>query len=195
MRVRLVAAALLVAAVVGVGGCGAGVTPAADSIGGQPAAAGAEPPGAQPAAGEKPAEQKPAAVPATLKFTGKTLDGKAFDAASMAGRPTVLWFWAPWCATCFGQAASVSDMQAEFGAKVNLLGVAGLGDAKEMAEFVSDGQVGDVTHINDQAGAIWKKFKIAEQSTYVFLDRDGKVLTKGWMDSVTFEGKVAELAG
>jgi thiol-disulfide isomerase/thioredoxin len=187
MRVRLVVAAVLTAAVVvGGGGC----TRGGSASGGQPPAAGAE------AAGEqRPAGQQAGPVPATLTFTGTTLDGKAFDAASLAGRPTVLWFWAPWCATCFGQAASVSDMQAEFGTKVNLLGVAGLGGADEMREFVTDGQVGDVTHLNDQAGAVWKKFKIAEQSTYVFLDRDGKVLSKGWMDSVDFEGKVAELAG
>jgi thiol-disulfide isomerase/thioredoxin len=184
MRVRLVAAALLALAL-GVGGCGGEAAPRADWNAGQPPAADAAP----------AADAKPAVVPATLTFTGTTLDGKAFDAASLAGRPTVLWFWAPWCATCFGQAASVSDMQDEFGTKVNLLGVAGLGDAKAMKEFVTDGQVGDVTHLNDQAGTVWKKFKIAEQSTYVFLDRDGKVLSKGWMDSVDFEGKVAELAG
>ncbi|BCB88922.1 redoxin domain-containing protein [Phytohabitans suffuscus] len=190
MRVRLVAAALLAAAVVvGAGGCGGGTATGADWNAGQPAAAG-------PAAEQEPAaEQAAAPVPATLKFSGTTLDGKAFDAAGLAGRPTVLWFWAPWCATCFGQAASVSDMQAEFGGKVNLLGVAGLGDANEMKEFVTDGQVGNVTHLNDQTGAVWKKFKIVEQSTYVFLDRDGKVLSTGWMDSLDFEGKVAELAG
>jgi thiol-disulfide isomerase/thioredoxin len=188
MRVRLVAAALLATAVVvGAGGCGGGAAPSAEWNAGQPPAAGAEP------AAEQRDKQGP--VPATLTFGGTTLDGKPFDAASLAGRPTVLWFWAPWCATCFGQAASVSDMQDEFGTKVNLLGIAGLGDAKEMKEFVTDGQVGDVIHLNDQAGAVWKKFEITEQSTYVFLDRDGKVLGKGWMDSVDFEGKVAELAG
>ncbi len=191
MRVRLVAAALLAAGVVVAGGgCTGGEAPRADWNAGQPAAA-----GAKPAAGQEGAEQKAGPVPATLAFSGTTLDGKAFDAASFAGKPTVLWFWAPWCATCFGQAASVSDMQDEFGTKVNLLGVAGLGDAGAMKEFVTEGQVGDVTHLNDQAGAVWKKFKITEQSTYVFIDRDGKVLSKGWMDSVDFEGKVAELAG
>lgn len=171
MRVRLVAAALL--ALTLASGCA-----------GEPSTS-----SGQPVADAKPG------VPATLTFTGTTLDGKAFDGASLAGRPTVLWFWAPWCATCFGQAASVSDMQDEFGTKVNLLGVAGLGDAKAMKEFVADGQVGDVTHLDDQAGAVWQKFEITEQSTYVFLDRDGKVLSKGWMDSLDFEGKVAELAG
>src|SRR3712207_8342970 len=41
--------------------------------------------------------EAPAAAPAAgvLAFTGRTLDGAAFDAAALAGRPALLWFWAP----------------------------------------------------------------------------------------------------
>lgn len=171
MRVRLAVIALLAVALVGVTSCGSGDAEQT----------------AAPAAGDK-------AVPGTLTFEGTTLDGKAFDASTLAGRPTVLWFWAPWCATCFGQAASVADMQKAHGTKVNLLGIAGLGKLAEMKQFVDEGQVGNVTHLNDEPGAVWKKFEIAEQSTYVLLDKNGKVLQKGWMDSLDFETKVAELA-
>jgi thiol-disulfide isomerase/thioredoxin len=188
MRARLAAVALLT--MLGVTACSGSAddqaaSPAQQAVANQAGTATTQPADSQPATG---------VVPATLKFDGTTLDGKPFSGAALAGRPTVLWFWAPWCATCFGQAASVADMQAEFGTKVNLLGVAGLGDAKAMKEFVTDGEVGNVTHLNDQAGKVWKKFKIAEQSTFVFLDKDGKVLRTGWMDSLEFEGKVAEMA-
>jgi thiol-disulfide isomerase/thioredoxin len=37
------------------------------------------------------------AVPQTLAFTAHTVGGKRFDAASLAGKPVVLWFWAAWC--------------------------------------------------------------------------------------------------
>lgn len=124
-----------------------------------------------------------AGVPATLQFTGTTLDGKKFDAASLAGKPTVLWFWAPWCATCFGQAPAVAEDATEYAGRVNFLGVAGLGDAKEMAEFVADGEVGNVPHLNDAAGTVWKKFGITEQSHFVMLDRAGKVVQQGYMDA------------
>jgi hypothetical protein len=30
-------------------------------------------------------------------FAGTTVEGKPFSGASLAGKPTVLWFWAPWC--------------------------------------------------------------------------------------------------
>jgi thiol-disulfide isomerase/thioredoxin len=133
-------------------------------------------------------------VPDSLKFTGTTLSGASFDASSLAGRPVILWFWAPWCATCFGQAASVSDLAKEYAGRVNWLGVAGLDKSVQaMNKFVSDGAVGDVTHLNDQAGTVWKKFGIKEQSTFVMINRSGKVMQNGWLDSVTLSDWVKYL--
>jgi thiol-disulfide isomerase/thioredoxin len=134
-------------------------------------------------------------VPATLAFTGTTVDGKRFDAATLAGRPAVLWFWAPWCGTCAGQAASVADARARYDGKVSVVGIAGLGDLKAMKEFVSDLDVGSVQHVNDQAGAIWRKFGITQQSVYVFLDAHGSVVHQGWLDSTAFDERLAALAG
>lgn len=38
----------------------------------------------------------PAVVPPdALAFRGTTVDGAAFDGASLGGTPVVLWFWAP----------------------------------------------------------------------------------------------------
>ena len=138
---------------------------------------------------------KPTATAAgTLAFTGKTLDGAAFDAATLAGKPAILWFWAPWCATCAGQAASVSELAAEYKGKVDIVGVAGMGDEKEMHAFVSDLDVGAVTHLSDKAGVVWKRFGVTQQSVYVLLDRSGKVVVKGFMDSQQFSTRVAGLA-
>lgn len=36
-----------------------------------------------------------AAVPEVLAFTATLVGGGSFDAASLAGRPALLWFWAP----------------------------------------------------------------------------------------------------
>ncbi|MEH1128728.1 redoxin domain-containing protein [Micromonospora sp. CPCC 206061] len=188
MRVRLTVTALLAAGAMTLAGCGGDPAPAFEEAAGPPASQAA-------VAGEATAGEAAAVVvPSILKFQGKTLEGQSFDATSLAGKPTVLWFWAPWCATCFGQAASVSDMQRAHGDKVNLLGIAGLGKLDEMKQFVTEGDVANVKHLNDASGAVWKKFQIAEQSTYLILDKEGKVLNKGWMDSMQFEGKVAELA-
>ena len=164
MRVRLTV--LAVAAVVALTGCGSGAR----------------------AAPEKPV------VPAALAFTGRTLDGKAFDAASLTGRPVVLWFWAPWCATCAGEAQSISDLAPKYQDKVNFVGIAGMGGEKEMKEFVSDYEVGMIPQVSDNAGAVWRKFKVAEQSTYVLLNRKGDVVAKGWLDDQQITAQVAKLA-
>jgi hypothetical protein len=36
-----------------------------------------------------------AAAAGPLQFAGATVDGGRFDAATLAGTPVVLWFWAP----------------------------------------------------------------------------------------------------
>jgi thiol-disulfide isomerase/thioredoxin len=151
-------------------------------------------PSAQPAGGGRSAAAgQDAVVPASLKFTGTTLDGKAFDAATMAGKPTILWFWAPWCATCASEAMSISDLQDEYAGRLNILGIAGMGNNRDMHEFVSDLEVGAVPHLDDEPGKLWKKFGITQQSTYVILDRTGKVVTASYLDDLELTNKVKSL--
>lgn len=132
-------------------------------------------------------------VPTILTFTAKTLKGQRYEAATLAGRPAVLWFWAPWCATCAGQGPVVAEVAAQYGDRLGVLGVAGLGDLAAMRDFVSDTETGDVTHLNDRSGAVWRRFKVTEQSTFVLIDGAGKVVHQGWLDSVEFAERVAAL--
>ncbi|MGK5681963.1 redoxin family protein [Actinoplanes sp. URMC 104] len=181
----LSAAGVLLAA-----GCGS--SPESDPAS-APAFAQPKPSASVPASGPSSADKPDTSVPATLAFGGKTLDGAAFDAATLAGKPTILWFWAPWCATCASEAQSVRDLQDEYGTRLNFLGVAGMGGNKEMHQFVSDLEVGNVTHLDDQAGKIWKKFRITEQSTYVVLDRGGDVVERSYLDDLQLTARVKSL--
>jgi thiol-disulfide isomerase/thioredoxin len=135
----------------------------------------------------------PKDVPATLKFSGKTLDGAGYDASALAGKPAILWFWAPWCATCASEAQSIADLADEYQGRLGILGIAGLGDNKAMHQFVADLDVGKVPHLDDQAGQIWKKFKITQQSWYVFLDRSGQVVKTGYLDDLQLTAEVKSL--
>jgi thiol-disulfide isomerase/thioredoxin len=189
MRVRLILPALITATVVALAGCGSAGQSRTDGK----AAAGKAPATGAAAQGSA-GSAVPGAVPANLKFTATTLDGKTFDAANLAGHPTVLWFWAPWCATCAGQSATVAELATEYQGKVDIVGVAGMGEEKEMREFVSEFEVGGITHLSDKAGVVWKRFGITQQSVYVLLDRTGEVVAEGWMDSQQFTRWVAHLA-
>ncbi|MEU4438360.1 TlpA family protein disulfide reductase [Micromonospora chalcea] len=161
-----------------------------------PAAPAAAPPDvASPAATPGgPTSAPPAAVPATLTFTGKTLDGTAFSAADLAGRPVLLWFWAPWCATCASQAWTVAEIAPAYRDTVPIVGVAGLGEQKAMKDFVTEFDLGGTTQIDDRNGALWRRFKVTEQSTFVVLDRTGRVVHQGFLDGEALTRQVETLA-
>ena len=128
-----------------------------------------------------------------LQFSGETLDGSAFDGAELAGKPAVLWFWAPWCPTCRAQAPAVSRLADEYAGQVNVVGVGGLGDAEDIRAYAR--QVQGPTHLVDPGGAVWRHFGVTAQSTYVVLDAEGGVVTEGYLDDHVLAAEVAELAG
>jgi peroxiredoxin len=118
-------------------------------------------------------------VPEALNFTATTVDGKPFDAKTLAGKPTVLWFWAPWCPTCKGQAAATAEVASDYQGKANVVGVAGLDKSAAMRAFVSDTGTGSFPHLSDEKGEVWKRFEITQQSVYVILDQTGKTVYEG----------------
>lgn len=188
---RVTAAAVLAATLAAATACAAGPEPG-DRAG---AVAPAPPAAASPSGpASAPASASPATVPAALSFTGKTLDGTAFDAATLAGRPVVLWFWAPWCATCASQAWTVAEIAPTYRDTVPIVGVAGLGEQKAMKSFVTEFDLGGTTQIDDRAGALWRRFKVAEQSTFVVLDRTGRVVHQGFLDGEALTRQVETLA-
>ncbi|GAA3773029.1 TlpA family protein disulfide reductase [Micromonospora maritima] len=141
-----------------------------------------------------PPPAAPARVPKTLSFDAKTLDGTTFSAAALAGRPVVLWFWAPWCATCASQAWTVAEIAPTYRDTVPIVGVAGLGQQKAMKEFVTEFDLAGTTQLDDRAGAVWRRFKVVEQSTFVVLDRDGTVVHQGFLDGESLTRQVETLA-
>jgi thiol-disulfide isomerase/thioredoxin len=109
-------------------------------------------------------------------FTAATLDGGEFDsAARFAEGPTVLWFWAPWCTICRAEAPEVLAVAEEFAGEVTVVGVAGGGEAEEMADFVAATGTGGLEHVVDSDGAIWSDFGVVAQPAFAFVGRDGQV--------------------
>jgi thiol-disulfide isomerase/thioredoxin len=143
--------------------------------------------------GERTGTADPGSSDSLLAFTGTTIDGKPFDGKSLAGKPAVLWFWAPWCPVCLQQAAGVRAAAKQYGDKVTIVGVAGLDKAAAMPEFVRLAKVESITNLSDEPGAIWKRFGITSQSTFVLLDAAGQQTGHGVLSAKEVPGKVKEL--
>lgn len=116
------------------------------------------------------------AAPATpLQFTADQLGGGELSSASFTGKDTVLWFWAPWCTVCRGEADDVVAAAAAVDGKVEVIGVAGRGAVPEIEGFVSDTGTGGLTHVVDDDGSIWSSYGVFAQPAYAFIDDDGTV--------------------
>jgi thiol-disulfide isomerase/thioredoxin len=139
------------------------------------------------------AGQSPSAGGGPLEFTATTLDGKAFEGRSLAGKPAMLWFWAPWCPVCLQQAPGVRAAAERYGDRVSIVGVAGLDTAGAMPEFVRLAKIESITNLSDEPGLVWKHFGITAQSTFVLIDASGHVTGHGTLDADEIPDKVAAL--
>lgn len=133
-------------------------------------------------------------VPETLVFTAKTVGGETFEGASLAGRPTLLWFWAPWCPTCRSQIPQVEGLASSHQGELNVVGIGSLDSAEAIAGFADD--VDGVTHLEDTEGELWKRFGVTEQSSFVLLDADGAVAYEaGYGGSDELDARVDAVLG
>ena len=123
------------------------------------------------------ATQPPApVVPEQLRFTAKTVDGKDFSGESLAGKPAVLWFWAPWCPNCQAEAPTIAEAARSAG-DVAFVGVAAQDEVPAMADFVQRYDLGSFPHIADTDATVWKRFGVTYQPAYAFIGSDGTVET------------------
>lgn len=164
---------------------------AADTATTQPSAA-PDPDAAEPEAGGS--QESSAAVPEALDFSAETVAGDEFDGASLAGKPSVLWFWAPWCPTCRGQIEGVSALAEEYGDEVSFVGVGSLDETSAIEGFAADVPA-DFPHLLDSEGEVWRHFAVVEQSTYVVLDADSEVVSEGYLSDSELADMVSALAG
>jgi thiol-disulfide isomerase/thioredoxin len=189
-RKAVLAAALAVGCALAVTGCGA--EPGSED---DPTVAAESSAPAPPTSGPGSAASAAPAVPAKLAFTSETLTGEPFEGKALAGKPAVLWFWAPWCSRCRAHGPEVAKAAKKFDGKVNVIGVAGLSDdVGSMKDFVGNTDTDGLTHLSDGKGTVWKRFGITEQDTYVLIAADGSVKHSGPLDTDDLEDRFDKLA-
>ena len=131
-------------------------------------------------------------VPATLRFNATTVDGERFNGASLAGKPVLLWFWAPWCPVCRGQISQVEKIASDHEGTLAVVSVGSLDDADAIRSFAAG--VTGVTHLLDESGEVWKHFEVKEQSSFVLLDATGdKVFSSGYGGTDEVDQQVADV--
>lgn len=136
-----------------------------------------------------------ARVPAQLQFSAETLDGQRFSGESLAGKQSVMWFWAPWCPRCEREAPTVAQV-ATANPTVAFVGVAGRDQIPAMRAFVDKYRLGGLTQLADTDGTIWAKFGVTHQPAYAFISSDGSIdVVKGSLPESLLSERVHALTG
>ena len=97
--------------------------------------------------------------------------GEAFALASLADaeKPTLLWFWAPWCSVCNGEAPKIEQLASD----LNVVAIGGRDDAANGPAFVERHGLRTPTVLFDESMTVWEHYGIPGQPGAVLLDTEG----------------------
>lgn len=97
--------------------------------------------------------------------------GEPFALASLADaeEPTLLWFWAPWCSVCNGEAAEIEQLASE----LNVVAIGGRDDAANGPAFVERHGLRTPTVLFDESMGSWEHYRIPGQPGAILLDTEG----------------------
>ena len=132
------------------------------------------------------------AAPQALQFDASLIGGGDIDlAAGFDGKPTLLWFWAPWCSVCNREASTVQSAAAQYGDQVDFFGVAWSGSDDQFAGFVDDHGL-TFPQISDDPGLVYERFGVAFQPAMVVIQPDGTLeRLSGSLDDAAIESVLA----
>jgi thiol-disulfide isomerase/thioredoxin len=106
--------------------------------------------------------------------TLQTLDGAPVSLESLRGRPTVLYFWAPWCAICKASSGNVSRLARWGGERLRVVAVASaFGQVAEVREAMRAQGIDYPVLLGDEATQ--RAFAVDAFPTTYFLDEEGRV--------------------
>ena len=108
------------------------------------------------------------------EFEGSTLTGDLATLASFRNKPTVLVFWASWCAPCIKEAPEVRRVADSYRERINVVGV-NAGEAPSQARQAA-GKMGiSWPVVLDVDGGIQKAYQVTGIPLVLIIDQDGLV--------------------
>jgi len=128
---------------------------------------------------------------------GTTLDGAAFDLASLRGRPVLVNFWGPSCVPCRNEFPLLLDKLREHAPDgFAVVGVLMYDSAPEARAFVAQYSATWPT-VDDDSGEIRNAYRVAARPQTYFVDRDGilRSIQVGELTDAEFERQYAAIAG
>ena len=129
-------------------------------------------------------------------IVGSTLDGTAFDLASLAGKPVVVNFWGPSCVPCRDEFPLLeAKLQQHAGDGLTVVGVLTDDPVEPARDFVT--QYGaDWPTVVDPDKAIKAAYRVAGRPQTYFVDRMGVIrsIQIGELTDAEFERQYARIA-
>ena len=131
-----------------------------------------------------------------LDFSLPGVTGGTVEGADYAGKPLLVWFWAPWCPTCRSEGPAVAELAADYAGKVDVLGLGGLSDdTGAMREFVDQTGTDGFAQAADVRGEVWKAFGVTSQLDWALVDGAGNVeVVRGPLDPDELRSRLDRLA-
>lgn len=126
------------------------------------------------AGGGKPDAEREAAAPA-LMLTRMDGQGQvALSELASAHTPTLLWFWAPWCSICNGEAPRIQALAKRARGRLAVVAIGGRDDLANGPAFVERHGLTAPTVLFDESMEVWQHYGIPAQPGAVLLDRKGR---------------------
>lgn len=98
----------------------------------------------------------------------------SLGALTSNGKPTLLWFWAPWCEICNAEAAGIERLAARARGKLQVVAIGGRDEIAAGREFVARHRLRSPVVLFDEPEAAWEAYGIGPQPAAVLLDDAGR---------------------